>query len=216
MWCWREGRRSVGRPVGGDSAEPTGSRLRQAVFSRASGEPSRGFRHTRVLREFELSATQHVCRSQNNQHESNYRAEFLQRYWDIPVSRIKRNTFRVTGHLFGQRFLGCLPARGRARSPVHQPRNVVQLRLRNRAQVHALGQELPQQAVGVFIAAMLPRRARVGPSRRPDSALRRASRSRPSHCRALGQTFAQELPNRSSPALHYADADIVSPSQHPT
>jgi len=57
----------------------------------------------------------------------------------------------------GHGFFGCFPSEGLAGSLVHQAGDVVEFGLADSAQVGALGEELAQQTVGVFVAAALPR-----------------------------------------------------------
>src|SRR5512134_2921530 len=62
------------------------------------------------------------------------------------------------GHGFGWGF----PPQCLARPSVHEPCHVVEPGLTGIAQVRALGHELAQEAVGVFVRAALPRGVRIG------------------------------------------------------
>ena len=64
--------------------------------------------------------------------------------------------------LFVHGLFGCFPAERFAGALVEQPRNVVELGLAGFAEICTFGQELAQQAIGVLVAAALPRRVRIG------------------------------------------------------
>jgi len=78
------------------------------------------------------------------------------RYKGLLLSRIKCNTFGEFVDGFAHGFGRCFPSEHFSGAAVEQLGNVVESGLAYRGQIRALGQELPDQPVGVFVAAALP------------------------------------------------------------
>src|SRR5688572_3009690 len=58
-------------------------------------------------------------------------------------------------------FARCQPVEGLSRPAIEPRRDRIELRRRQAAEVHALGEVLAQQAVGILVTAALPRAMRV-------------------------------------------------------
>ena len=108
------------------------------------------------------------------------------------VSTVKCNELSVSGHALRQYFLRRSPVHRLPSVPLHESGDIVECGLAEDGEVRAPGQKLAQKSVGVFVAAALPGRVRIGERDVPPQSASEFAMTGDLRAAVIGQALAQE------------------------